>query len=67
MLADGAARGLRAAGDAWRVLRERECTDLPLIEAGLNGSLYEKRLVCRIRRDIERVEFLRARYGVSNP
>ena len=37
--------------------------DLPLIENGLGGSLYEKRLVCRIRRDIERVEYLRGRYG----
>ncbi len=63
VVADGAARGLRAAGDAWRVLRDRECADLPLIEAGLTGSLYERRLVCRIRRDIERVEILRKRYG----
>jgi uncharacterized protein YecT (DUF1311 family) len=63
VVADGAARGLRAAADAWRTLRDRECADLPLIEAGLTGSLYERRLVCRIRRDIERVEFLRARYG----
>jgi hypothetical protein len=63
VVADGAARGLRAAGDAWRVLRDRECSDLPLIEAGLTGSLYERRLMCRIRRDVERVEFLRQRYG----
>jgi uncharacterized protein YecT (DUF1311 family) len=63
VVADGAARGLRAAGEAWRMLRDRECADLPLIEAGLNGSLYERRLICRIRRDIDRVEFLKARYG----
>jgi hypothetical protein len=56
---------LRAAGEAWRMLRERECADLPLIEAGLTGSLYERRLICRIRRDIERVEFLKARYGAE--
>ncbi len=65
VIADGAARGLRAAGEAWRVLRDRECADLPLIETGLNGSLYERRLMCRIRRDVERVEILRERYGVE--
>jgi hypothetical protein len=64
VIADGAARGLRAAGDAWRALRDRECADLPLIENGLDGSLYQRRLVCRIRRDIERVETLKSRYGV---
>jgi uncharacterized protein YecT (DUF1311 family) len=63
VVADGAARGLRAAGDAWRALRDRECADLPLIETGLTGSLYERRLMCRIRRDIERVEALQRRYG----
>ena len=57
------AQNLHTAGDAWRNLRERECADLPLIEAGLAGSLYEKRLECRIGRDIERVEFLRRAYG----
>jgi hypothetical protein len=65
VVADGAARGLRAAGEAWRTLRDRECMDLPLIEAGLTGSLYERRLICRIRRDVERVEFLRERYGAQ--
>jgi uncharacterized protein YecT (DUF1311 family) len=67
VVADGVARDLRAAGDAWRMLRDRECADLPLIEAGLDGSLYQRRLVCRIRRDLERVEFLRRRYAVSSP
>jgi uncharacterized protein YecT (DUF1311 family) len=65
VVADGAARALRAAGGAWRALRDVECADLPLIENGLIGSLYERRLICRIRRDIERVEFLRARYGAG--
>jgi hypothetical protein len=65
VVADGAARELTAAGAAWRMLRDRECADLPLIETGLVGSLYERRLVCRIRRDIERVEFLRERYGAA--
>jgi uncharacterized protein YecT (DUF1311 family) len=63
VVADGAARGLRAAGDAWRMLRDRECADLPLVETGLSGSMYERRLVCRIRRDIDRAETLRDRYG----
>jgi uncharacterized protein YecT (DUF1311 family) len=63
VVADGAARSLRAAGEAWRMLRDRECADLPLVEAGLSGSVYERRLVCRIRRDIDRAESLRERYG----
>jgi uncharacterized protein YecT (DUF1311 family) len=65
LIADSASRSLRAAEDAWRILRDRECTDLPLIEAGLEGSLYERRLRCRLRRDIDRAEFLRDRYGRS--
>ena len=65
VIADGSARGLRAADDAWRVLRDRECADLPLVEAGLTGSLYERRLMCRIRRDVERAEILRERYGAE--
>ena len=63
VVADGATRSLHAAGEAWRMLRDRECADLPLVEVGLSGSLYERRLVCRIRRDIDRVEILRERYG----
>ena len=65
VVADSVARGLRNAGEAWRILRDRECSDLPLIESGLDGSLYERRLICRIRRDIERAEFLRLRYGAQ--
>ena len=63
VVADAASRGLRAAGETWRTLRDRECEDLALIENGLAGSLYERRLICRIRRDIERAETLRTRYG----
>jgi uncharacterized protein YecT (DUF1311 family) len=63
LIAETAARSLKAADDAWRILRDRECNDLPLIEAGLEGSIYERRLRCRLRRDIDRVEFLRVRYG----
>ena len=63
VMADNATRGLKAAGDAWRTMRDRECSDLPLVETGLSGSLYERRLICRIRRDVERVEALRAHYG----
>jgi uncharacterized protein YecT (DUF1311 family) len=63
LIADSAARSLRSAGEAWRILRDRECADLPLIEQGLDGGLYERRLRCRIRRDIDRIEVLRERYG----
>jgi uncharacterized protein YecT (DUF1311 family) len=53
---------LSGAQEAWRNLRDRECAMLPLIENGLGGALYEARLICRIRRDIERRETLAARY-----
>ena len=69
VVADGATRGLHATGDLWRMLRDRECADLPLVETGLDGSLFQRRLLCRIQRDVDRVETLRQRYGgeVSNP
>jgi uncharacterized protein YecT (DUF1311 family) len=54
---------LRGAQGAWRSLRERECADLTLIESGLTGTLYEVRLLCRIRRNLERVEALSAHYS----
>jgi hypothetical protein len=57
------AKALAGAGEAWRSLRERECADLAMIESGLNGGLYEVRLVCRIRRNLERVQDLSTRYG----
>ncbi len=63
VLADAAAKALRAADEAWRALRERECGELALIENGLTGALYARRLECRIRRDVERAAFLRERYG----
>ena len=63
VMADAAARALRAAGEAWRELSARECGDLALIEVGLEGALYQRRLQCRIKRDNERVEALGARYG----
>jgi len=54
---------LRGAQEAWRSLRERECADLTLIESGLTGTLYEAHLICRIRRNFERVEALSAHYS----
>jgi uncharacterized protein YecT (DUF1311 family) len=66
LIAEGAARSLRAAGEAWRMLRDRECADLTLVESGLDGGLYERRLRCRISRDIDRAEFLRGHYGAAD-
>ena len=54
---------LRGAQEAWRSLRERECAYLTLIESGLTGTLYEVRLLCRMRRNLERVEALSAHYS----
>jgi hypothetical protein len=47
-------------------LRDRECADLTLVESGLDGGLYERRLRCRISRDIDRAEFLRGHYGAAD-
>lgn len=57
------ANALRSAQDEWRALRERECNDLALLENGLEGTLFEIRSLCRIRRNLERAETLKARYG----
>jgi uncharacterized protein YecT (DUF1311 family) len=57
------ARALKGAQEAWRSLRERECAELAMIETGLTGSWYEARLVCRIRRNVERVEVLASHYS----
>ena len=57
------AKSLKSVEEDWRALRERECGDLVLIERGLEGPLFEARLICRIRRNGERVEALEARYG----
>jgi uncharacterized protein YecT (DUF1311 family) len=54
---------LRGAEEAWRSLRERECAYLTLIETGVTGTLYEARLLCRIRRNLERVEALSTHYS----
>ena len=57
------ANALRSAQDEWRALRERECGDLALLETGLEGTLFEIRSLCRIRRNLERAQTLKARYG----
>ena len=54
---------LRGAQEAWRSLRERECAYLTLIETGVTGTLYEARLLCRIRRNLERQEALSTHYS----
>jgi uncharacterized protein YecT (DUF1311 family) len=60
---EAAGNALRGAQEAWRSLRERECAYLTLIETGLTGTLYEARLLCRIRRNLEREEALAAHYS----
>jgi uncharacterized protein YecT (DUF1311 family) len=57
------ATALKSADEEWRALRERECGVLALVERGVGGALYEARLVCRIRRDVERARALDERYG----
>jgi len=63
VMREAIAKALTGADEAWRSLRERECGELTLIERDLTGSLFEARLVCRIRRNLERVEVLSERYG----
>ena len=63
VLKTAVASALRSAQDEWRALRERECGDLALLETGLEGTLFEIRALCRIRRNLERAETLKARYG----
>jgi hypothetical protein len=56
-------RAFHAANDEWRQLRDRECGELTLIEHDLSGPVFEQRLVCRLRRDLERIDTLDERYG----
>jgi hypothetical protein len=65
LMAEAVTNALKAAEDSWRTLRERECGNLAIIERAYSGTLYETKLVCRIRRDIERVEALRERYAAA--
>jgi len=62
-LRQSVAKALARLDADWRAFRDRECQDLALIEHGLPSSIYEARLVCRIRRNLERAEALEARYG----
>ena len=47
----------------WRRFRDAECDALAPLERGLPPQVYEARLMCRISRNIERGETLKARYG----
>jgi uncharacterized protein YecT (DUF1311 family) len=59
----GIGKALGDAEEAWRNLRDLECGQLALIERQLPKALYEARLICRIRRNLERMEALDLHYG----
>ena len=46
----------------WRKFRDSECDALAALERGLPAQVYEARQTCRILRNLERAEALRARY-----
>jgi uncharacterized protein YecT (DUF1311 family) len=59
----------KAYGDAlsrldaeWRKFRDSECDALAALERGLPAQIYEARQTCRVLRNLERAEALRARY-----
>jgi uncharacterized protein YecT (DUF1311 family) len=58
-----AKKALKSAQQSWQALRDIECGDLAKIERGLIGAYREARLQCRIRRNLERVDMLTARYA----
>ena len=47
----------------WRKFRDAECDALAMLERGLPAQVYEARLTCRILRNLERGEAMKARYG----
>ena len=47
----------------WRKFRDAECDALAALENGLPPQVYEARLTCRILRNLERGEALKARYS----
>lgn len=57
-------RSLREADRRFASMREEECGLLALSEESNETELYVVRLSCEIRRTLERVEGLRARYGI---
>ena len=62
LIRQGVTKAFSSAEESWRSLRDLECGELALIETGLGPSLFESRFICRIRRDIERVETLELLY-----
>lgn len=58
-------RALHEADRRFRALRDHECQALVLSEPDVQGELFEARLTCQIRRNLERIATLVARYRLA--
>ncbi|WP_439575615.1 lysozyme inhibitor LprI family protein [Phreatobacter sp.] len=58
-------RAVREADRRYRALRDHECQALVLSEPDVQGELFEARLTCRIRRNLERITVLQTRYRLA--
>jgi hypothetical protein len=58
-------KALADADAKWTELRELECSQLALLKVGPSAPLYETQLICRINRNMERIDQLATRYGAG--
>lgn len=59
------AKALTDAEVAWVALRDQECNQLALLEAGAGVQLYEAQLKCRLSHNAERIDQLSSRYAIG--
>ena len=55
-------RALEQSQELWRGLRNHECQQLASAEESLVADVYEARLLCLLRSDLQRVSDLQSRY-----
>jgi uncharacterized protein YecT (DUF1311 family) len=59
---------LKEVSIKWLALRDVECGNIALLEENdAAKSVYEARLICQIKHNVERADQLLARYGASEP
>jgi hypothetical protein len=61
------AKDLVDADAKWLELRQQECNQLAMLEAGPGRQLFEAQLLCQLTRNAERIDALSAHYGYTAP
>lgn len=60
------ARALEQAQEFWRNGRNHECQQLASSEPGLVADMYEARLLCLVRFDLQRIGNLKSRFQIDH-